>query len=77
MVKEGIAHTVTKNIIIPMGNIDPTSVVTNQPVVALEGADQQNFGDVVLAPAVAVNNVVRMRCGGGKKLTTAMGGYGR
>ncbi|MCY3974383.1 MAG: hypothetical protein OXF02_02400 [Simkaniaceae bacterium] len=67
MTKEGIAHTVTKNIIIPMENIDPTPVVTNQPVVAPEGADQQNFGDVVLAPAIAVNNVARGRWRGCQK----------
>ena len=34
VVKEGITHTVAKNIITPMENIHPTPVVTNQSAVA-------------------------------------------
>lgn len=42
----------------PMENIDPGPAGTNRPpVVAPGGADRQNFGDVVLAPAVAANHM--------------------
>ncbi|MCY3974454.1 MAG: hypothetical protein OXF02_02795 [Simkaniaceae bacterium] len=71
MVKEGIARTTPKNIITPVENIDPPPVITNQPAIAPEGAHQQNFGNVLLAPAVAVNNVAQMQLGGYKKRNVA------
>ena len=72
MVKEGIARTVPKIVITPMENIDPTPVV-NQPVFAPEGAHQQHFGNVFLAPAVAVNNVAQGQWGDRKKLGVYFG----
>ncbi|MCY3974585.1 MAG: hypothetical protein OXF02_03460 [Simkaniaceae bacterium] len=64
MVTEGITRTAPKNIITPMEHIDLTPVVTKQPVVAPEGANQQNFGDVALAPVAMANNVAQGRWGG-------------
>ncbi|MCY3974583.1 MAG: hypothetical protein OXF02_03450 [Simkaniaceae bacterium] len=56
----------------------PAPVVAHQPVPG--GANQQNVGDVVLAPAVATNNVAQGRwrgcnCGGrgGKRASIAIG----
>ncbi|MCY3974773.1 MAG: hypothetical protein OXF02_04420 [Simkaniaceae bacterium] len=55
-----------------MENINPTPVVTNQPVIAPEGANQQN-GDAVSALAATVRNAVQMRFACDKRDRIAVG----